>query len=356
MTVLDNILTRRRFLGASAGVAAAALIAAATPQTVLGRLADPPPEDAVTEPERHQAWVWQFNIDGDPWQIRETLAKRNMAILLKTHDGTNWQARWDGSPYAIAGPDDVAEIARFFEAGGVPFHAWCGVKGHSPAAEAEMASDVLSAGARSLALDLEPYDGFWVGDRIDAIRYGHYLRQRQPDAKIVTSIDPRPWVLKDVPMREFAAFSDAWAPQTYWGLFSSPDNVRYYREWDDDPGPAGVTPRFVIESSRRWLEPYGLPIEPIGDGTVRSEVEWSEFVRTADGVEPLVSVWRYGVTSQGVWRLLGNTPPKQPVSQTPVATSNSGRRRVSEAEIARYRNLGAGMEAKRITGGLTHWP
>ena len=96
MTVLDNILTRRRFLGASAGVAGAALIAAATPQTVLGRLADPPPEDAVTEPERHQAWVWQFNIDGDPWQIRETLAKRNMAILLKTHDGTNWQARWDG--------------------------------------------------------------------------------------------------------------------------------------------------------------------------------------------------------------------------------------------------------------------
>jgi hypothetical protein len=107
----------------------------------------------------HLAFVWQFDDDGSPWEIRDRLAYLGMGILLKSHDATTWMARWDRTGHAIDGGAKVRELANFFESGGVPFHVWGVVKGLDPIGEAHMAAEVLNNGARSFVVDLEPSDG-----------------------------------------------------------------------------------------------------------------------------------------------------------------------------------------------------
>jgi len=314
-------LSRRQLLGGlgvAAGVAATgaltprSLLASTWPGTGVAPASKHLVTGAVTGLPRHLAWVWQFRHDGDPEKMRDTLAAHGLGIILKTHDGSSWMSRYDPTPYAIDGPRSVEQWARFFEDGGVPFHAWGLVKGRNAAREAEMAADVLSAGARSFFVDLEAHAGFWVGTRADAVTYGQALRQRQPNARISTSIDPRPWEIDRIPLREFAAFSDEISPQLYWGHFANTANARRYAESGTAVTRNDITPSFVIDTSMARLREFGLPIHPIGDGTVPNVAHWNEFIdhsyRAAEA--ETVSVWRYGVTSADVLALLRDTPPR----------------------------------------------
>ncbi len=259
----------------------------------------------------HLAWVWQFRHDGDRDDIRDVLAAHNLGIAMKTHDGVDWMSKYDDSAEAIDGPDTVAALARFFEDGGVPFHAWGVLNGEDPIAEATLASQVLSAGARSMIVDLEAHSGFWTGTEANAERYGEELRRLQPDAFVATSIDARPWEVPRIPLAKFAQFTDAIAPQVYWGAFDNSGNIRKYKLAGDDPGDEGVTPRFALQSAIRAVSEFGLPIHPIGDGTVADGGEWAEFIDEAFASRSqALSVWRYGVTDDAVWQLLRDRPPR----------------------------------------------
>jgi hypothetical protein len=157
--------------------------------------------------------VWQFSRDGPPEQIVQVLAQYGLGILAKTHDGINWMSKWDTSPYAVWGPPQVAILANYFETYGIPFHAWCVVKGLEPQREAEMCAQVVGAGARSIVVDLEPHSGFWQGTPQAALTFGREFRRLQPNATLYVSVDPRPWVISRVPMTEFASFSQGFVPQ-----------------------------------------------------------------------------------------------------------------------------------------------
>jgi hypothetical protein len=312
-----GLVTPRRFLRSTEEMlepAAPEMLAAFDDETPvpLTALRQAPPEPAferVPGPN-HLAWVWKFDYDGDPAEVRDTLAEHGLGIALKTHDGIYWMSRYDRSRTSVSGPAAVERFANFFEQGGVPFHAWTVVKGRNTRREAQLASDVLSAGARSIFLDLEAHDKFWVGTDEDAERFGEELRRLQPSARLSTSIDPRPWELGRIPLPEFAAFSDEIAPQTYWGLFSSTANVRLYRESGEAVPRGGITPGFVLSTTVRHLAGFGLPIHPIGDGTVADTARWGEFLKKSQGVEvETVSVWRYGVTDPAIWGLLRDMPP-----------------------------------------------
>ena len=259
----------------------------------------------------HLAWVWQFSQDGGKQDISRVLAEHDLGVVLKTHDGTDWMSTYDDSPDAVSGPSRVAELARFFEDAGVPFHAWCVLHGVDPTAEARMAAEVLAAGARSIALDLEAHAGFWRGDSQAALELGRELRSLQPDAWVVTSIDARPWEIDRIPLTEFSTFSSEIAPQVYWSAFQTASNLRKFADAGYPPGEEGVTPRFVLDAAVEKLRPFGLPIQPIGDGTRAEESEWDDFIERAYASDAeAVSVWRYGVTATSVWRLLKATPPR----------------------------------------------
>jgi LysM repeat protein len=297
------------------GAAAAATLA--LPRSSAAALAQPRAlassaarSNAWFEP-RHLAWVWQFRHDGDPGHIRDTLAQYGLGVVLKTHDGTNWMSRYDSTPNAIKGAGTVEFFADFFEQGGVPFHAWAVVRGTDPAREAQLASDVLNAGARSLFLDLEPHSGFWVGTRDSANRLGEELRRRRPNARLSTSIDPRPWQMDRIPLAEFAAFSDEISPQVYWQMFGNSSNARQYSAIGAPVSPGNITGGFVLSAAMPRLRAFGRPIHPIGDGTVASHSAWASFVDDSFGLNAdAISVWRFGVADPLVWQLLSERPPQ----------------------------------------------
>ena len=326
--------SRRRFITGLAGVSAALMLDPAALSRVLAHRTPPPPLEladsldirAVAErrPDghpraidslepslNHLAWVWQFSQDGSKEAIRAVLARYGLGVVLKTHDGADWMATYDLSPDAVDGAARVAELARFFEDGGVPFHAWCVLHGLDPKGEAQMAGEVLSAGARSISLDLEAHAGFWRGTPAAALELGRELRRLQPDGWVVTSIDARPWEVDRIPLAEFATFASEIAPQVYWSSFQTASNVAKFTKAGYDPGDEGVTARFVLDVALDKLRPFGLPVRPIGDGTRAEESEWRDFIERAyaSGAEA-VSAWRFGVTEPGVWQLLKETPPR----------------------------------------------
>lgn len=320
-------VSRRRFL---AGLAGAATALALDPAAVLARATRPvrgisdaprprPLNGAANNPAlngrlTHFAWVWQFRHDGDREDIRDALAAHNLGIALKTHDGTRWMSEFDPSTDAVSGPEKIAELAAFFEAGGVPFHAWYNAHGVDPLTEAAMASDVLDAGARSLFIDLEPHAGFWRGSADTAKQLGAELRRLQPTAWLSTSIDPRPWEIGNIPLAEFAAFTNEIAPQVYWSDFRNAANLRRYQREGYDPGAPGIdgiTPGFVLAAATAELSEFGLPIHPIGDGSVVADDGWAEFLDQSFSLDAnTVSVWRFGNVEPGILELLKQTPPR----------------------------------------------
>jgi hypothetical protein len=263
----------------------------------------------------HRAWVWQFSDDGPPDRLRSVLAANGLGIILKTHDGTDWMSRYDHSPTAVSGPASIAAIARFFEAGGVPFHAWGVVKGLDPEREAVMAAEVVSAGARSMVLDLEPSDGgsFWEGNAYTALAFGRQFRRLQPTAWLSIAPDPRPWQVEAVPVAEFATFSNEFAPQTYWDTFDNSPTKRLLRDRGFFVGAEGITPEVTLDFTQQALGRFGLPIRPVGQGT--SDVDsWRRFIGHAFTLGMgAVSVWRYGTSNPAVWPLLHDTPAQVPV-------------------------------------------
>jgi len=278
--MFERPASRRQFLSGIVGGAAALSL---RPFVQASNTAPSAPAEAVAPavkwagplPTKHLAWVWQFNQDGEPERIRETLAQHGLGIAMKTHDGTNWMSKWDTSRNALSGPQQIAKIASFFEAGGVPFHAWCVVKGNDPMIEASMAASVIASGARSLSIDLESYPGFWTGTQFAALQYTGLLRNAQPDATIMTTIDARPWEYDRIPIREFAAASNAIAPQVYWSDFGTQANINRYRSMGADPGSAGVTAAFTLDIAVRRLAAFGLPIHPIGPGLITDQSAWA---------------------------------------------------------------------------------
>ncbi len=326
--ILGRRVSRRRFLTASAltmgGAAMVTMGADCDPNTtrwvVQGMNARPP---------HHRAWVWTFSADGDPAQIAANLAGNGLGVMVKTHDGIDWMSKWESNRNAVSGPGQVQNLASFFENAGVPFHAWCVVKGVDPVVEAQMAADVLAAGARSLTLDLEGSSGFWVGTRDDANRYGQELRARNAFARVDLSIDPRPWRIYLAPMDEFVAFTDAIAPQLYWDTFNTQPNYEGYAQSGHPVPQGGITPEFLVDVTAQVLARYGREVIPAGQGACADPAAFPRFQQRAwaNGMGT-VSTWRYGVTRYETLVYLGQNPagvapkppPPPPASPTTAAT------------------------------------
>lgn len=309
--------SRRDFLKLAGG--AAVLATGLRPGTAIAGAASVTPDAPATLlpaaasalPTTHLAWVWQFSTDGRPEVIREKLSAHGLGIAMKTHDGVEWMSKYDTSASAVSGPRRIAELAEFFEAGGVPFHAWAVVHGRDVVREATMSAEVLGAGARSISLDLESYRGFWVGTPAAARQYGDILRNAQPDKGVLTTIDARPWEVDRIPLKEFAAFSNAIAPQVYWSDFGTAANITKYWIAGEIPRSDGVTARFALDASAKKLQTFGLPIHPIGPGLVTDRVAWTSFIERSFAHEArTLSTWRYGTTSPAVFAMLRDNPPR----------------------------------------------
>lgn len=321
--ILQRVASRRSFLKTSAITAGAALAVGAVCDPALIRRLQ---QQKTLLPPHHRAWIWQFSTDGTPVHIASVLAKHDMGVIVKTHDGIDWMSKYDRSASAVSGPAQIEKLARTFEDAGVPFHAWSVIKGVDPVKEAQMAADVLAAGARSLTLDLEGYAGFWVGSRDDALRFGDELRRLTPFGRVDISIDARPWRLyHNVPLDEFVAITDAIWPQLYWDTFNSQGNIDLYRAAGFTVPTAGTTPEFLLDATVQILEPFAREIIPVGQGATVDTWLWERFnYRAWQHGLPQVSIWRFGVTPDATLEYLGDNragaQPDIPRTPTPEPT------------------------------------
>jgi hypothetical protein len=303
-SALQRSLSRRRFLTASAGAAALLALGNTTCNPAIMRRV----RQASTWTRQHGVWIWQFSEDGPLEEIIETLSAYGLAAILKTHDGVEWMSAYDTSEAAISGPAQVEAVAARFEQAGVPFHAWCVVKGVDIGREVEMASQVLSAGARSLILDVEEGESFWHGSADDARRFGYELRVLHEFARIDITVDPRPWKMLNIPLPEFAEFADGIRPQVYWDLFADDGHASAYSYFGLPPSE-GMTPEFGLRTTRDLLAPFDRWILPVGPGAYGDAATWERFVRAAAGLGmPDVSVWRYGVAAPEVLQVVSDNP------------------------------------------------
>ncbi len=302
--------SRRQVMGAAAALGAGALFLRGGAR----------PADAAVN--HHLMWVWQFSTDGEPNVLGAKLRDHGLGIILKTHDGLTWMSEYDTSKYAISGPAQLQVVAKYFEDAGVPFHVWCVLHGVDPIKEAQMAAATVLSGARSIFLDVEPHSGFWRGTPLQATQFGQEFRRLAPNAKVVLSIDPRPWMVPRLPMKEFVAFSDAIAPQEYWRTFDTQANYDRFRE-SNLPVQGNITPEFLMAVSYATLSQYGKPIIHTGQGDTQNWPEWMRYINQAYAAgSDFVTVWRYGVTPDDIFKTLRDIPAKQPPVVTPALISS----------------------------------
>ncbi|MSQ26653.1 MAG: LysM peptidoglycan-binding domain-containing protein [Dehalococcoidia bacterium] len=302
----NRILTRRTLFSRGGLAVAAGILGGVIlrrPRVAHAGPAGAPP------PQRHLSWVWQFSEDGAPETIRPALAAAGLGVVIKTHDGVDWMDRFDPSPSAVSGPEKFAKLVRFFEDGGVPVHAWFVAKGYQPLQEAKMAAQVVAAGARSVSVDLEPHPGFWGGGPQEALLFGKELRRLQPNAWLSVSVDPRPWHLPGIPLKEFAGFSNEIAPQVYWDEFNTPANWEHFVASGFPPGVEGITAAFLVDVTFKVLQPYGLPIHLIGQANAVRSGGWQQLLDRSysQGIHA-VSLWRHGLTRPETWQALQLNP------------------------------------------------
>jgi LysM repeat protein len=236
-------------------------------------------------------------------------------------------AEFDTSPYAVSGPGQVAVLAGYYEGAGIPFHAWCIVKGEEPLTEARIAADVLAAGARSLYISIQGREGFWQGTEADAEAFGAELRRLQPEGRIVLCIDPRPWETRAIPLSRFAAHSDALAPQQSWRSFDTAMDREGFREAGFEVPESGVTPEFLAAVTRATLGGLGLPMSQVADVTSVGSEEFGRFLDAARSSESdFVSVWRFGEMAEAIFDGLRAAEPRLPppaTSPTPQSPSKT---------------------------------
>jgi hypothetical protein len=325
--IFKRHITRRQFVAGSVVTAAAAVsfgMGACDP-ALLRRIQQT--KDGVSP--HHRVFVWQFASDGALDDIASALQGKNIGVVIKSHDGVDWMSTYDHAPDAITGAARLRNVGLYFEDRGIPFHAWCVVKGVDPLREAQMAADVLAAGARSLTIDLEGYSGFWSGSPADAIAYGNELRRLNAFGRVDISIDARPWRLGDVPLREFVAFTDGIWPQLYWDTFNTSDNVNGYNGAGFPVPSGGITPEFLVESTQRILAPFEREILPAGQGAASDPGTWPRFAhRSWELGMPQLVVWRLGVTRHETIAYLAENPPgvepqAPPPTPTPAATTRT---------------------------------
>lgn len=264
---------------------------------------------AQAEPEtpRHLVWIWQFSDDGEPDAIGRRLLDAGLGLVIKSHDGARWMSEFDESPYAVTGAAQVAVLSNYYESAGIPLHAWAVVTGKEAVLEAQMASDVLAGGARSIYLNLQAKDGFWQGDGAAAVTFGTELRRLQPDAQLILCLDPRPWTREGLPVAEFAAFCNGIALQDFWRDFDTEADTIRFAEAGTPPPAEGITPEFLVGLGDSAFADFNRPITHIGQGGTPDAAEFQRFI-DANARRP-VSAWRYKDIGDEVFAVLAAAKP-----------------------------------------------
>ena len=284
----------------------------------------------VTTAEPTQPWVatpydgkiglWHWRGDSvaentidDLCQTIKTHAPEVKAVFVKTSDytastGPQWMGYWDNKrALAIDGPASIDRWVTTLQKHGLEFHAWCVPRGADVEREADLIIQAcLRPGVKSMILDVEPYDGFWMGGK-DGIRpFMVRVRRGIPGSfHIGITVDPRPQHYEHIYPLEWYPFVNSVHPQDYWSTFRR-------------------SPDVVLEETFRVWGGFGRPIIPAlqGDAESVNDMRAAHNLAVTTYKSPGVSWWRFGVMGPAQFAAInipitvGKTPE---VPETPPA-------------------------------------
>ncbi len=177
-------------------------------------------------------WIWELDhtLGGDLQKI--AALGHSLGItgwVIKAHDGaTVWP--------------QFAQAFGPLKAAGFDVAAWGYVYGTDPIGEAKAAQSAFQVGATWYVFDAEES---YAGKIAQAEQFGTLLKEHAGQAVIGYTSYAFPNEHASVPYKQFSAFCDVVLPQIYWADFSM--NVDT-----------------AVTNSFSQLNPYGLPIAPIG--------------------------------------------------------------------------------------------
>lgn len=230
-------------------------------------------------------WHWkgeslgEANID----ELADTLrnhAPNADAVFVKTNDGVNWQGKYDTkASMAVNSTQDVENWVNTLTRHGLEFHAWCVVKGVDVQQEAQRIIEVCRVkGVQSMILDVEPYDGYFEGDRNTVVQLMGIVRTAiGPGFHLALAMDPRQAHYESI-------FPDAWRLYV--------NSLHPYVYWEE----MGRTPADVLDETYTVWGNYGLPIYPVlqGYASPDSIADAQDIARSVRGARGL-SYFRLGV-------------------------------------------------------------
>jgi murein DD-endopeptidase MepM/ murein hydrolase activator NlpD len=230
-------------------------------------------------------WHWKGDSVGEATidQLAQTIrthASNADAIYVKTNDGTSWQGAFDTkASMAVNSPQDVQKWVTTLSTHGLEFHAWCVVKGVDVQQEAQRIIEVCKVpGVQSMILDVEPYDGYFEGNRNTVVQLMGIIRTALgSNFHLALAMDPRQGHYDSI-------FPDAWRLYV--------NSVHPYIYWEE----MGRTPVDVLDETYAVWGNYGLPIYPVLQGNAPPETisvaqDTSRSIRGARGI----SYFRLGV-------------------------------------------------------------
>jgi murein DD-endopeptidase MepM/ murein hydrolase activator NlpD len=272
----------------------------------------PVPPDRAT-PFDGKVGIWHWKGDSVPENTIDELARNLKAnapgvnqLWVKTSDvtqsaGAQWQGFWDTKRgLAVDGPASIDRWVTGLARHNIEFVAWAIPRGINVTAEADLIIQACQRpGVKAMVLDVEPYEGFWVGGR-EAIRpLMTRIRRALPGTfHIGICIDPRrQWFDKIHPF-EWQPFVNSVHPMVYWATFRRPADESLQETYDV------------------WTS-FGKPIVPIlqGDAEVTDMQTAATLSVNRHGARG-VSWWRLGVMGPAelrtAGRALGNNPNTPP--------------------------------------------
>lgn len=284
---------------------------------VLGTLvtfeAVTPPPPAPATPYNNKIAVWHWRGDSVPESTIEEFARRlkanapNVAqVWVKVADytreaGAQWMGYWDTKrAMAIDGVASIDRWGQVLSQHGLELHLWSVPRGADIDAETRLLIQACNRpGVRSLILDVEPYEGFWLGTRETVRPFMVRLRRGIPATfHIGMCVDPRAQHYERIFPLEWQPFVNSIHPMVYWETMRrTPDDVlgETYRVWGG----------------------YRKPIIPALQADANPDsMSAAHTLAVHRHKAPGVSWWRVGVISQ--WTAVNQ--PIQSVPTTPPGT------------------------------------
>jgi murein DD-endopeptidase MepM/ murein hydrolase activator NlpD len=311
-----------------------------------------PPDRASPFDGKVGMWHWKGdsvpeNTMDDLIRNLKTAAPGVNQLWVKTSDvtatsGAQWQGFWDTKRgLALDGPASIDRWVQALARHNMEFVAWAIPRGINIAAEADLIIQACQRpGVRAMVLDVEPYEGFWVGGPQAVRPLMTRIRRALPGSfHIGMAVDPRRQWFDKITPQEWFPFVNSVHPMVYWATFRRQPDAS------------------LAETYEVWGN-YGRAIVPILQGDAEApDITTAATLSTSRHNARGLSFWRLGVMNSIQLRAASNALGSRPETPPPPPTVEYG-----EAQVVRPNDSGfssfsyTGTQDLQSFDGTWGWP